>query len=131
MARNIAKRFATMTLLYWKPVLTGSGMDYEVPVEFKGFYIGNAQFDDGGVSDMVFSSGSERKNLVLFYGCEPEPNGYVSWKTTLSSLEAEGLKGLHPSEIAETHIIKEVTTLTMLKSKASTLANTAWIVNVQ
>ena len=131
MARNIAKRFATMTLLYWKPVLTGSGMDYEVPVEFKGFYIGNAQFGDGGVSDMVFSGGSERKNLVLFYGCEPEPNGYVSWKTTLSALDAEGLMGLHPSEIAETHIIKEVTTLTMLKSKASTLANTAWIVNVQ
>ena len=131
MARNIAKRFATMTLLYWKPVLTGSGMDYEVPVEFKGFYIGNAQFDDGGVSDMVFSSGSERKNLVLFYGCEPEPNGYVSWKTTLSHLDAEGLTGLHPSEISETHIIKEVTTLTMLKSKLSTLANTAWIVNVQ
>ena len=53
MARNIAKRFATMKLLYWKPIITGSGVKHEAPVEFKGFYIGNAAFGDGGVSDMV------------------------------------------------------------------------------
>ena len=130
MARNIAKRFATMNLLYWKPIITGSGVKYEAPVVFKGFYIGNAAFGDGGISDMVASRFDKRDNLVLFYLCEPEVDGYVSWKNTLAGLTEEGLAELSPSELKDTHLIKSVTTLTMLGSKSTTLQNSAYIVSV-
>lgn len=119
-----------MKLLYWKPIITGSGVKYEAPVEFKGFYIGNAAFGDGGISDMVASRFDKRDNLVLFYLCKPEVDGYVSWKNTLAELTEEGLAELPPSELKDTHLIKSVTVLTMLGSKSTTLENSAYIVSV-
>lgn len=130
MAGNIAKSFATMTLLYWKPITSGSGIKYETPIEFKGRYIGNAQLNDGGVSDVIFSGGGSRDNLVLFYLCEPEVDGYVSWSDTLTTLGAEGLDGLPPNDVRGTHRIKSVTSLPMLSAKTTALANMAYIASV-
>ena len=130
MGRNLAKSFATMTLLYWKPIVGGSGITYEHPVAFKGFYIGNARLDDGGVGDFVFSGGGNRDNLVLFYLQEPEVDGYVCWDTTLAALDAAGTADLPPSEIAGTHRIKNVTTYVMLGTKTASVADKAFIANV-
>ena len=130
MARNIAKSFATMTLVYWKPVVGGTGITYEQPVAFKGFYIGNARLDDGGVSDFVFSGGGSRENLVLFYMLEPEVDGYVSWQTSVAALEADGMAGTAPSEIPGTHRIKNVTTYVMPGTKSAALADKAFIASV-
>lgn len=130
MARNLAKSFATMTLLYWKPVVGGTGTRYEHPVAFKGFYIGNVRIEDGGVGDFVFSGGGNSDNLVLFYMLEPEVDGYVSWQTTLAELEAAGLADVPPSEIPATHRIKNVTTYVMPGTKTAALANMAFIANV-
>lgn len=131
MARNIAKRFATMTLIYWAPIHTGSGLKHESPVEFKGFYIGNAMIGGGGISDFIASGSGRNDNFVLFYLLEPDVNGYVTWKHKLSVLEQDGLSELPPSEIAHTHKIKSVTRLTMLRSKESTLENMAFIASVE
>ena len=130
MARNIAKSFATMTLVYWKPVVGGTGIAYEQPIAFKGFYIGNARLDDGGVGDFVFSGGGSRENLVLFYMLEPEVDGYVSWQTTLAELEAAGLADVPPSEIPATHRIKNVTTYVMPGTKTAALKDKAFIASV-
>ena len=130
MARNIAKSFATMTLLYWKPVPSGSGMKYEPPVEFNGRYIGNAQVGEGGVSDFISSAGGQRDNLVLFYLTKPEVEGYVSWEDTLDSLEAEGLTNVPPADLRETHKIKSVTTFVMLSAKTSALKDSAFIASL-
>lgn len=130
MGRNLAKSFATMTLLYWKPILGGNGITYEHPVPFKGFYIGNARLDGGGVGDFVFSGGGDRENLVLFYMQEPAVDGYVCWDTTLAELEAAGNADLPPSEIAGTHRIKDVTTYVMPGTKIAALKDKAFIVNV-
>ena len=130
MPGNIAKSFATMTLLYWKPIVGGTGVTYECPVAFKGFYIGNARLDDGGVGDFVFSGGGSRDNLVLFYMQEPEVDGYVCWDTTLAALEAAGTAALPPSEIAGTHRIKNVTTYVMPGTKTAALKDKAFIASV-
>ena len=130
MAGNIAKSFAKMTLLYWKPIVGGSGISYEPPVEFKGAYIGNARFDDGSPGDFVFSGGGNRENLVLFYMLEPEVDGYVCWNTTLAALTAAGTAAQPPSEIAGTHLIKNVTTYVMPGTKTAALKDMAFIVNV-
>lgn len=131
MAGNIAKSFATMKLLYWKPIPSGSGMKYEPPVEFKGRYIGNAQMEAvGGISDFIASGGGQRDNLVLFYLCEPQVEGYVSWSDTLETLDAEGLSGLPPADLRQTHKIKAVTTFVMLSAKTSALKDMAFIASV-
>ena len=130
MGRNLAKSFATMTLLYWKPIVGGSGVTHEHPVTFKGFYIGNARLEDGGVSDFVFSGGGNRDNMVLFYMLEPEVDGYVSWDTTLAALEADGTADLPPAEIAGTHRVKAVTAYVMPGTKTAARANKAFIANV-
>lgn len=130
MAGNIAKSFATMTLLYWKPIVGGTGIGYEYPVEFKGFYIGNARLDDGGVGDFVFSGGGNRDNLVLFYMCEPEVDGYVCWDTTLAALVAAGTDSLPPAELSGTHRIKNVTTYVMPGTRTAAITNKAFIANV-
>lgn len=131
MAGNLAKKFANMTLLYWKPIMGGGGVTYERPVECKGKYIGNMQLEPGGVSDVIYSGGGKnRDNMVLFYMCEPEPEGFVSWKDTLNSLDAEGITDLPPSEIRGTHKVKSVTTIPMLGAKASELKNLAFIASV-
>ena len=130
MADNIAKAFATMKLVYWKPIPDGSGMRYEEPVEFKGFYIGNAQLGDGGISDMVHSGGGMRENMVLFYLTKPEVDGFVCWEKTLAELTAEGLSALPPDDLEFTHRINKVDTYVMPGSKTATLANTAFIASV-
>lgn len=140
MARNIAKRFATMTLLYWEPEITGSGVKYTAPVKFKGFFIGDARFVDGSVSDMIFSGTGERRNLVLFYMQQtddplfgkkkPEPQGYVSWFYRYEVLESHGHLYTAPGELSETHLIKDVATYPMIRTKMLTDATTAWIASV-
>ena len=130
MPGNIAKSFATMTLLYWKPIVGGTGITYEYPVAFKGFYIGNARLDDGGVGDFVYSGGGSRDNLVLFYMQEPEVDGYVCWDTTLAALETAGTAALPPSELPGTHRIKNVTTYVMPGTKTAALKDKAFIAGV-
>ena len=99
MARNLAKSFAKQTLLYWAPIVSGSGMRYEAPVEFKGAYIGNAQLGDGSPSGVVYAGGGMRENLVLFYLLKPEVEGYVCWSKMLADIEADGTVGLPPDQI--------------------------------
>lgn len=129
MSDNIAKSFATMTLLYWKPEITGAGLRHEQPVEFKGFYIADSRISSGNPA-FVFSGGTGNGELVLFYLCKPEPQGYVSWGHTLASLEADGKQGLSPTELTETRMIKSVTMLPMPGTKTVTLANTAYLAHL-
>lgn len=117
-----------MTLLYWPPIHTGSGLKHENPIEFKGFYIGNAKL--GSEDDFVHSTDSTYKNMVLFYMLKPEVNGYVSWEQKLSTLEEEGFSKSSPTEIAKTHKINNVTTFVMPRSKKSILENMAFIASV-
>ena len=131
MARNIAKAFANMTLLYWAPVITGSGVVYERPVEFRGKYIGNTQIGDGSPGSEIFSGGTRRDNMVLFYMCKPEVEGYVSWELTLAQLTADGLLDSAPSELASTHKIKLVDTYVMIRATTPSLENSAFIAQVQ
>lgn len=131
MASNIAKSFANMTLLYWAPIVSGSGMKYAQPVEFKGKYIGNAQLGDGSPGSVAFSGGALRDNLVLFYLCKPEVEGYVAWELTKAGLEAEGLLDTPPSELPSTHKIDFVDTFVMLSAKTATLENQAFLAQVQ
>ena len=130
MARNMAKSFATMTLLYWAPVISGSGVKYDRPVTFKGFYIGNAKLGDGGIGDVVFSGGGTRDNLVLFYLCEPAVDGYVCWDKTYEELDAAGQLDMPPDTLAGTSRIKSVTTLVMPGTKTPTLADKAFFASV-
>ena len=130
MSKNIAKSFATMTLLYWKPIPGGSGVTYEHPVPFKGFYIGNSRIEGAGVGDFAFSGGSTRENLVLFYMLEPVEDGFVSWSSTLAELESDGLADIHPAELQGTHRIKSVTTYVMPGTKTAALSNKAFIASV-
>jgi len=130
MARNIAKSFANMTLVYWKPIMSGSGVLYEEPIEFKGKYIGNSQLGDAGASGVVFSGGGKRDNMVLFYMCEPEPEGYVSWKHTVDGLKDEGLFNTPPSDLRDTHKINEVTEYVMPDAKTAELRNMAFLASV-
>lgn len=131
MARNMAKRFATMTLLYWKPIHGGSGLSHETPVEFKGFYIGSAGMDPDDTRAFISSMSGRSDNLVLFYMLKPEVNGYVSWEHTLESLNESGEIGLPPSDMKETFKIQNVTNLVMLRSKKTTLENSAFIASVE
>lgn len=128
MARNIAKRFATMTLLYWEPDFGGSGVTYKAPVKFKGFYMTNAETHGGGVSDVV--SAADRDNLVLFYMLEPREEGYVSWKHSLDELEEEGKSHIHPGELDGTKKIKKVVEYTMLRTRKRELKTLAFIASV-
>lgn len=131
MARNIAKRFANMTLLYWAPVIGGSGVTHARPVEFKGKYIGNMQLSDMSPGSAVFSGGSQRENLVLFYLTKPEVEGFVSWEMTLSGLADDGLLDVSPTELQSTHRIKLVDTFVMLGAKTASRDNQAFIAQVQ
>lgn len=126
----MAKSFATMTLLYWAPEIGGSGVKFGVPVAFKGFYIGNADLGGFDRGDVVAAVPGERKNLVLFYMCEPRVDGYVSWEHTLDSLSADGNIALHPAELSGTHLIKTVCELVMPGTKVAGLADKAFIANV-
>ncbi len=130
MARNIAKRFATMTLLYWKPNFTGSGVRYDEPVEFKGFYMTNMSIFGDDLKALMGST-SERTNFVLFYMLEPLPEGCVSWEHDLKSLEAEGLAGLNPNDIKGTRVIKKVTELPMIGTRKRDVKNLAFIATVE
>ena len=130
MARNIAKAFATMNLVYWKPIIDGATARYEDPVEFKGFYIGNARLGDGGISDFVYSGGGVSENMVLFYLTKPDVDGYVCWEKTLAQLQEEGLSALPPADLAGTHRITKVDTYVMPGSKTASLENTAFIASV-
>lgn len=128
MARNIAKRFATMTLLYWHPNYKGGSLRYDEPIEFKGFYMTNVETHGGGVADMV--GANEKGNLVLFYMCEPKQDGYVSWVHTLESLNAEGKLHIHPGELEDTHKLKRVTEYAMLRTRKRELKSLAFIANI-
>lgn len=127
MADNIAKGFATQRLLYWAPVVGGSGMTYDAPVEFKGMYIGNAQMGDGSPSGVVFAGGGNRDNMVLFYMCKPAVDGYVCWTKRLAELEAEGKSHMPPDELPDTHKIRSVTEFVMPGTRVVTLASQAFI----
>ena len=131
MSDNMAKSFATMKLIYWKPIITGSGVKFETPVEFKGFYIGNAQLGDSGISDMIHADGGVRDNLVLAYLCELEVEGYVCWDKTLAELTAADLLDMPPGEIEGTHKIKAVTVYVMPGTKVATLKSKAFFASVQ
>lgn len=128
MARNMAKRFATMTLVYWNPRYGGTGITHEPPITFKGFYIGNARL---GYEGIVGSDTAKNENLVLFYLCEPLVEGYVLWDTTLTELEEQGISQLPPSHIPNTHKIKKVIELVMPRTKVASLANKAFIASVE
>lgn len=131
MATNIAKSFANMTLLYWAPIVSGSGMKYGQPVEFKGKYIGNMQIGDGSPGSVAYAGGGTRDNMVLFYLCKPEVEGFVSWELTKAGLEADGLFDMPPDELPSTHKIRFVDTFVMLNAKTASLANQAFIAQVQ
>jgi hypothetical protein len=127
MARNMAKRFATMTIVYWNPIYGGSGMSYESPVEFKGFYIGNACLGNNPLENMIGASDRRNENLVLFYMLEPKVGGCVCWDKSLSTLLADGLSELPPSEIPGTAKIKKVAEYVMPRTRTATLADKAFI----
>ena len=131
MARNIAKRFATMTLVYWAPNYGGSGVTYDSPVEFKGFYIGNTTLFGDEIGEIVNSVDSKNDNMVLFYLLKPQEQGFVSWEHTVAGLELEGMGEMAPSEIPNTHKLKGVTTLTMLRTKVPSIENQAYIASVE
>jgi len=130
MGRNMAKRMANMVLVYWKPNLSGSGPKYDPPVEFAGKYIGNCRIDGGGPSDVAYSGGGVRDNLVLFYMLEPEVEGCVCWSKTLAEIKADGSDALDPSEVSGAHKIKSVSTYVMPSAKTAGLANCAYIAQV-
>jgi len=130
MAYNIAKAFAKQKLLYWAPIPTGEGMQYAEPVEFKGAYIGNAQLGDGGPGDVVFSGGGSRENMVLFYLCEPAPEGFVCWTRKMTDLQASGDVGTPPDQLSDTHKISKVTTYVMPGTVTVTLGSQAFIASV-
>jgi len=127
MARNLAKSFAKQTLLYWAPIVSGSGMRYEAPVEFKGAYIGNAQLGDGSPSGVVYAGGGMRENLVLFYLLKPEVEGYVCWSKTLAEIEADGTVGLPPDQIEGSRKIRSVIEYVMPRTRTVALANQAFV----
>lgn len=127
MAGNIAKNFARQTLLYWAPIIGGSGMKYDVPVEFKGAYIGNSQLGDGGPSDVVFGGGGQRDNLVLFYLLKPSVDGYVCWTKRLADLTADGTVSLTPDQLEDTHKIRSVIEYVMPGVTTVSLSNQAFI----
>jgi len=131
MARNIAKRFATMTLLYWAPRYEATKLAHEAPVEFKGFYIGSASMMDGELGGVISSKDGKNDNLVLFYLTKPEEGGFVSWDQTLAGLLSDGLTNMPPAEIGDTHKIKTVTVLTMPRTKTPALENQAFIASVE
>lgn len=127
MAGNIAKNFARQTLLYWAPVVSGSGMKYDSPVEFKGAYIGNSQLGDGGPSDVVYGGGGQRDNLVLFYLLKPSVDGYVCWSKRLADLTEDGTVSLTPDQIEDTHKIRSVIEYVMPGVTTVSLSNQAFI----
>lgn len=127
MAGNIAKNFARQTLLYWAPIIGGSGMKYDAPVEFKGAYIGNSQLGDGGPSDVVFGGGGQRDNLVLFYLLKPSVDGYVCWTKRLADLTADGTVSLTPDQLEDTHKIRAVIEYVMPGVTTVSLSNQAFI----
>ena len=131
MARNIAKRFATMTLLYWAPRYEATNLAHEAPVEFKGFYIGSASIMDGEISSVINSKDGKNDNLVLFYLTKPEEGGFVSWDQTLAGLLAGGLTNMPPADITNTHKIKSATVLIMPRTKTPALENQAFIASVE
>lgn len=131
MARNIAKRFATMTLLYWAPEYGGTGVRYATPVSFKGFYIGNAAMDERGMSAFISSDDAKNENLVLFYMLEPREGGYVSWESTLAELTETQMLNMAPSHITGTKKIKKVIKIPMLRSKTVALENMAYICTLE
>jgi len=131
MARNIAKRFATMTLLYWAPRYEATKLGHEAPVEFKGFYIGSANMMGDEFGHVINSKDGKNDNLVLFYLTKPEEGGFISWDQTLSGLLADGLTNMSPAEIPHTHKIKSVTILTMPRTKVAALDNQAFIAAVE
>lgn len=124
---NIAKGFAKQTLLYWAPIMSGSGMKYDAPVEFRGAYIGNSRLDNGAPSDVVFSGGGMRQNMVLFYLLKPQVDGYVCWSKRLADLEDEGFASLPPDQIEDTHRISEVTEYVMPGTRTASIENQAFI----
>ena len=127
---NIAKRFATMTLLYWEPEYTGSGIKHNEPVEFKGFYLTNANILGDEVAKMIGSL-DDRTNLVLFYMLEPKPEGCVSWHHRLEDLEEQNLMGLPPNDIPNVHVIKRVAELPMIRSRRRALKDLAFLCAVE
>lgn len=132
MSRNIAKRFATMKLLYWEPVITGSGVRYNPPVVVRGFYLSNAQVLGGGVGDVIASSvGGLSENMVLFYLTEPRPEGYVAWDHTLEQLEQDGMADLSPDDIPKTHLIKKVFEYIMPGTKVPKIGDKAFFAQIQ
>lgn len=132
MARNMAKRFATMTLLYWEPEVTGSGVRYKYPVEVRGFYLSNSQITTTIAGGVVSSStGGLAENMVLFYMTEPSVDGYVSWDHTLEGLQNEGLADLSPDDIERTHLIKKVFEYVMPGTKRATLSSKAFFAQIQ
>lgn len=136
MARNIAKSFANMTLVYWEPIVTGVGVAYEKPVEFLGKYIGNVCLDANGAGSFAVSANGMSSNLVLYYKCKtnseliPKINGYVSWDTSLSLLTAAGLASTQPDHLPNTHKIDTVNSYVMLDAKTVSTSNMAWIMQV-
>lgn len=130
MAQNIAKAFAKQTLLYWAPIYSGSGMKFGAPVEFKGAYIGNSRIGDGGPSDVAFSGGGIRENMVLFYLCAPVADGYVCWTKKLADLAADGTTYVPPDQLEGTHKIKAVIEFVMPGTTTVSLANQAFIATV-
>lgn len=129
MARNMAKRFATMNLVYWAPIYGGSGLKYESPVSFKGFYIGNTKLNDMG--DLMGSDIAKNDNLVLFYLCEPKVGGFVLWEKLLTELVTQGISEMPPEQITGTHKIKKVVELVMPRTKVASLENKAFIASVE
>jgi len=131
MARNIAKRFATMTLLYWAPEYSGTSIKYGTPVSFKGFYIGNASFGEHGLSAFISSNDAKNENMVLFYMLEPQEGGYVSWESTLAELTETQMVDTAPSHITGTKKIKKVIKIPMVRSKTVALENMAFVCTLE
>lgn len=127
---NIAKAFAKQTLLYWAPIIGGSGITYEDPVEFKGAYIGNAELGDGGPGSSVHSASGKRDNMVLFYMLAPREDGYVCWNKRLTDLQGESLVSVPPDQIEGTHKIRSVTEYVMPGTVTVSLKTQAFIASV-
>ena len=130
MAGNIAKAFAKQKLVYWNPIISGSGTQYEMPVSIKGAYIGNAQMGDGGPSGVVFAGGGTRENMVLFYLTRPLVEGYVCWDKKLEDLEDAGISALPPDQIEGTYKIRSVSEYVMPGASTAILSNMAFIASV-
>ena len=133
MARNIAKRFATLRFVYFPPKKgTLEGGEYETPVEVKGFFLTDDQMPYAvgfqRVEEKAIVASGTGKFSAVFYMTKPEVKGAVWLEGGLAAFRDKGLEGIAPNEMDGINFIKTVATYPMIRSKTTELKNMAFIV---